>query len=64
MLKNFMEDGTIQEFSLPDFQMMSSKRELEIIKECRQKHPELYSPKFLAVMRKFAELPCYIPGLR
>ena len=64
MLKNFMEDGTTQEFSLPDFHMMSNEEELELIEECKRKNPERYTLECLAKARKFAELPCNIPGLR
>ncbi|MCI6998045.1 MAG: hypothetical protein MR936_15010 [Eubacterium sp.] len=50
--------------SLPNFHMMSNEEELAIMVECKQKHPERYTPKCLAEARKFAELPCNIPGLR
>lgn len=44
--------------------MMSNEEELELIEECKRKHPERYTPECLAKAQKFAELPCNIPGLR
>lgn len=64
MLEMIISDGTTRNFSLPDFHMMSNEEELELIEECKRKHPERYTPECLAEARKFAELPCNIPGLR
>lgn len=50
--------------NISNFHMMSNEEELALIEECKRRNPECYTPEFLMMVQKCAEMPCDIPGLR